>query len=40
MVDHDQLGARDLVGESVGVSWREGGILRPVDDQGGYLDFR
>jgi hypothetical protein len=28
----------DLIGESVRVSWREGGIVCPLDDQGDYLD--
>lgn len=31
---------RDLIGESVRVSWREGGIVCPLDDQGDYLDLQ
>ena len=39
LVDHDEPRTRDLVGKSVRVSFREGGILSSVDDQGGYLNL-
>jgi len=39
LLDHDQLGVWDLIGEGDRASWGEGGVLGPVNDQGGYLDL-